>query len=390
MGISHSLPLGPHLIRGTHPLPLVQPHVHQGQSLGGGSSRFVGERGNRASFSSFSRLLQPAVCGDEGLGVVEAGHRPFVTESEGSEDFFQDGDSPVGTSFGSGWRLDGVSRLERCILASSDASDSRKFLRFVAFGKVYQFRVLCFGLSTAPQVFMRVMAPVSALLHRSSICLCRYLDDRLIQASSWEQVLLALDTVLQLCHSRHCRQLGEDAADSNSADGLSGSSPGLYLFQGFSCPKESQEASLNWRRILVLRRAASVILARALRSSVFNDSAFSGRTASDAVSSISPPSFLGSFRPNDPYQLGSRDPSGSGVVAESRSLGTRYFARSGVPSAQLVVRRLGRGLGGSSRGRGHFRPLVSRGSSVIYQCQRALGCRERSSLFLLCEFQTPR
>ena len=76
--------------------------------------------------------------------------------------------------------------------------DSRKFLRFVACGKVYQFKVLCFGLSTAPQVFTRVMAPVSAFLHRSGVRLRRYLDDWLIQASSQEQVLLALGSVLQL------------------------------------------------------------------------------------------------------------------------------------------------------------------------------------------------
>ena len=31
--------------------------------------------------------------------------------------------------------------------------DSRRFLRFVAQGNVYQFSALCFGLSTAPQVF---------------------------------------------------------------------------------------------------------------------------------------------------------------------------------------------------------------------------------------------
>ena len=31
----------------------------------------------------------------------------------------------------------------------------------MAFGKVYQFTALCFGLSAAPQVFTRVMAPVS-------------------------------------------------------------------------------------------------------------------------------------------------------------------------------------------------------------------------------------
>ena len=39
--------------------------------------------------------------------------------------------------------------------------ESRRFLRFVAHGRPYQFKALCFGLSTAPQVFTRVMAPVS-------------------------------------------------------------------------------------------------------------------------------------------------------------------------------------------------------------------------------------
>ena len=79
--------------------------------------------------------------------------------------------------------------------------ESRKFLRFMVGGKVYQFKVLCFGLSTAPQVFTRVMAPVSAILHRTGVRLRRYLDDWLLQASSREQVPLALETVLQLCRS---------------------------------------------------------------------------------------------------------------------------------------------------------------------------------------------
>ena len=43
---------------------------------------------------------------------------------------------------------------------------SHKFLRFIAGGQAWQFRVLCFGLTTAPQVFTRVMAPVSSLLHQ--------------------------------------------------------------------------------------------------------------------------------------------------------------------------------------------------------------------------------
>ena len=77
---------------------------------------------------------------------------------------------------------------------------SRHFLRFVFRRQVYQFKALCFGLSTAPQVFTRVMAPVSAILHSLGIRMRRYLDDWLIQSSSRESLLRDLQTVLALCH----------------------------------------------------------------------------------------------------------------------------------------------------------------------------------------------
>ena len=77
---------------------------------------------------------------------------------------------------------------------------SRHFLRFVFRDTVYQFKALCFGLSTAPQVFTRVMAPVSAMLHSLGIRMRRYLDDWLVQSSSRESLLEDLQTVLRLCH----------------------------------------------------------------------------------------------------------------------------------------------------------------------------------------------
>ena len=77
---------------------------------------------------------------------------------------------------------------------------SRHFLRFMFRDTVYQFKALCFGLSTAPQVFTRVMAPVSAILHSMGIRMRRYLDDWLVQSSSRESLLGDLQTVLQLCH----------------------------------------------------------------------------------------------------------------------------------------------------------------------------------------------
>ena len=63
---------------------------------------------------------------------------------------------------------------------------SRKYRRFIVFGQVYQFKALCFGLSTAP---------VSTFLHRASIRIYHYL------AASCSQVLIVLDAVFQLCHS---------------------------------------------------------------------------------------------------------------------------------------------------------------------------------------------
>ena len=61
---------------------------------------------------------------------------------------------------------------------------SRKLLRFQSEGTVYQFKALCFGLSTAPQVFTRVFAAVSAWAHSHGIRLFWYLDDWLVLASS--------------------------------------------------------------------------------------------------------------------------------------------------------------------------------------------------------------
>ena len=81
--------------------------------------------------------------------------------------------------------------------------ESRCFLRFVAHGQVYQFTALCFGISTAPQVFSWVMAPVFAILHSWGIRMRQYLDDWLVQSSSRDSVIHDLQVVLDLC-----RELG--------------------------------------------------------------------------------------------------------------------------------------------------------------------------------------
>ena len=63
----------------------------------------------------------------------------------------------------------------------------------------YQLRVLCFGLTTATNVFTRLMAPMSTILHRYVVGMLRYLDDWLILAESRTTGIQARDRLLQVC-----------------------------------------------------------------------------------------------------------------------------------------------------------------------------------------------
>lgn len=76
---------------------------------------------------------------------------------------------------------------------------SRRYLRFCWKDRPLQFRTLCFGLSTAPQVFTRIMAPISSALHKSGIRLLQYLDDWLLLAESQQKAQDSTQTLLQLC-----------------------------------------------------------------------------------------------------------------------------------------------------------------------------------------------
>ena len=76
---------------------------------------------------------------------------------------------------------------------------SRRFLRFCVGGAVFQFTTLCFVLSSAPQVFTHVMAPISSIMHRHGFCLLRYLDNWLVLGSTFQGLVRARDFLLWIC-----------------------------------------------------------------------------------------------------------------------------------------------------------------------------------------------
>ncbi|KAJ1121781.1 hypothetical protein NDU88_000300 [Pleurodeles waltl] len=81
------------------------------------------------------------------------------------------------------------------------APKHQKFLRFRVALQHYQFRVLPFGLKSAPRVFSKCMAVVAAHLRRQRIYIYPYLDDWLLKASSPEQARSHQDIVLGVCEA---------------------------------------------------------------------------------------------------------------------------------------------------------------------------------------------
>ena len=254
-------------------------------------------------------------------------------------------------------------------------SASRHFLRFIFRGTVYQFKALCFGLSTAPQVFTRVMAPVSAILHSLGIRMRRYLADWLVQSSSRESLLEGLQTVLQLC-----QELGIVINPQKS--NLIPSQVVQYL--GVVIDSTSFRASPSVERISRLHSTAAEFRSCAsptvslwlslLGVSFFAGSPRSWRQTVVAVPPALPPSFL--------------EPSGSGgssvgvdgvssrspVVAPSPSSISRSVSPRGVSRPTLLVRRLGREMGCPSRLSGRFWPVGHPPDSVVYQRQGTARC----------------
>ena len=243
---------------------------------------------------------------------------------------------------------------------------SRPFLRFVAHGQVYQFKALCFGLSTAPQVFTRVMAPVSAILHSLGIRMHLYLDDWLVQSSSRESPPRSPGCSGSLSGAGYCGQPPEVQPRSLSGCPVSRGGPQYPVFSGFSIARSRLQALVNRRRISVLRLASRQCLALSAGDAFLHGSPRPRGETSHEISSALPSLILGSGGPVDSCSVVPGLPSGSAVVAPPASSISGVVSPPGVSGLGLLVQRLGCRVGCSSGLSRRFRPLGRVGISSSY------------------------
>ena len=248
--------------------------------------------------------------------------------------------------------------------------DSHRYLRFVIQGRAYQFRVLCFSLTTASQVFTRIMAPVSAILHKYGVRMLRYLDDWLILASSELACLQSRDRLLTVC-----TELGIQVNLTKSS--LVPTQSLVHLGMEIrSLPFIARPTPARVSNLLSLIEeflsTQSPPLASASGPLVVPHAPRPRRDASDEVAPDLPQGPVGF--PRRPFS-GLLVPSlsrGSSLVGSSGGTAGGSESLSSYSRHQFFLRRLGRRLGDPSRRTPCLGPLVSSSGRSLHQLDRAV------------------
>ena len=257
---------------------------------------------------------------------------------------------------------------------------SRWYLRFCVGELVYQFRSLCFGLSMAPQIFTRVMVPVSMIMHRHGFRILRYLDDWLVLASTVQEIVRARDFLLWLCQHLGIRvNLPKSSLVPKQTQDYLGITIQTYSFEGFPDPQADPEVVSSSPGLSVHPLSSSVLLETTVGSHVVDVSSGSRFQTSDACSSDPPQCGQSSPAGRFPSEVGFQLPSGSSVVVRCLSSSCQYVSRRVSPRPVLVYRRVGFRLGCLCRKIPSVTLVVSPVLSVFHQSPRAAGGFVRSS-----------
>ena len=224
-------------------VPNVPARLSAGSRPPSGSREHDNEGSPGDRTRSGSRLLQPPLSSRKGIRRLETRDRPLpsqrirttnpLNEFVRQTPFKMETTASVLLSVRKGDFLASVDQKDTYFQIPIHHS-SRRLLRFVTDGTVHQLKVLCFGLSTTPQVFMRVFATVSAWAHSRRVRLLRYLDDWLVLASE-TRAKQHVRELLSLCHSLGI-VINEEKSDLNPSQSVEylGMSIGTVVARAFS------------------------------------------------------------------------------------------------------------------------------------------------------------
>ena len=378
-GLPYSLCQSSSTVSGTHLHAFLRPHIHQGGCSGGGYSGPHFQGSGRTGSFAFSGLLQPSLYGVEDLGVLASAHRPLSSQSFSGFLSLQDGDHPVCSSLGSSGGLDGVHRPEGSLLADSSSSRVSQVSSVCGVwpsvsipGSLFRPRLGPPGLHTC---YGSCFVNLAFHGYSSSSLFRRLVNPVLVSGGGSSR---PSGGPRSLHGARDCGESREVQFCSIPEGTLSGDYSGLPNFGGFSIPGSYRQAAVSRRGISIPRSAAHRLLAVSAGHSVFSHPSCAGGQASYEVSSIPAPPALGSGGGLHSSFLDSRLSPRPPVVVRRASPPARGLSRPGLPGPRLLVRRLGRGLGGSFRSGGCFRPLVSQRGGHFHQ-RSETSCRGEAS-----------
>ena len=375
-----AIPQHPSSFQCSHPNAFLQPHLHQGGCSGGGHLGLSCQGCCGACSTPFSRLLQPSVRCVEDLGVVASSHRPLPSQSLCGRVSLPDGDhsvcAPVGTSGG----LDGLHRSERSVSSSAGSP---------CFSSLSSLRLQGHCIPVQGSVLWPLHS--SAGLHQGHGSCFRYptfygdLYETVSRRLAGPVFLSGVptpgpsDCSPTLPRVGDCSQPPEIQPGFISGGSVSGGCHRLHLFQGFSVAGAHLMAPVNSRRISVLRLASRELMAIASWRTFFAGSPSSWWKTEDAVPPALPPSCVeSSGSRGSSLCVGVVSPRPP-VVAPPPSSVSRCVSLPGVSRLTLLVRRLRRGVGCSSRPSDRFRPVGLAPGGVIHKRQGTVCCQTGSS-----------
>ena len=252
-----AFPQHPSTFQCSAPNAFLQLHFHQGCCSGGGhlGPRCQGCCG--ACSSPFSRLLQPSVRSVEDLGVLASSHRPLPSQSLCGRVSLSDGNHPVCSPLGASGGLDGLHRSQGCVSAGACPS---------CFSSSSTLRLQGQRLSVQGSMLWPLHG--SAGLHQGHGSCFRHspfygdpheaLPRRLARPVSLSRIPRAgfVDSPPPLSRVGDCRQSPKVQPRSITGCPVSRSDHRRPIFQGFSIARTCLQASVNSRRISVLRLAS--------------------------------------------------------------------------------------------------------------------------------------